>query len=174
MSTFTVPVCCSAVVHPRLGAFVAVTAAASVLGWRLGVTRPEIPSRYTVVRALDGDTIDVSNARGVARVRLLGVDTPELHHPTKPVQCFAAEAAEYTAAALVGRAVHLEFDRERRDKYGRLLAYVFIDGHRYNDDLLREGYARVLVIPPNGRYSRTMLQEELHARAQGRGLWGAC
>jgi micrococcal nuclease len=70
--------------------------------------------------------------------------------------------------------VRLEFDVERRDRYRRLLAYVILDGKRYEDDLLRRGLARVLVIAPNGAHARTMLAEELAARRARRGLWGAC
>jgi micrococcal nuclease len=70
--------------------------------------------------------------------------------------------------------VSLETDAEQRDKYGRLLAYVYVDGARYDDELLRLGYARLLIIAPNGAYARAMLQEELAARAAGLGLWGAC
>ena len=70
--------------------------------------------------------------------------------------------------------MRLSLDREHRDRYGRLLAYVEVDGARFNDELLRAGYARLLVIPPNGAHGRQMLAEELAARAAGRGLWGAC
>ena len=68
----------------------------------------------------------------------------------------------------------LERDVETRDKYGRLLAYVYVDGARYDDELLRLGYARLLVIPPNGSHARALLRAELDARAAHRGLWGAC
>jgi micrococcal nuclease len=61
-----------------------------------------------------------------------------------------------------------------RDKYGRLLAYVYVDGGRFDDELLRLGYGRLLIIKPNGKYARAMLEEELSARAAGRGLWGRC
>ena len=68
----------------------------------------------------------------------------------------------------------LELDAEQRDKYSRLLAYVIVDGRRFEDELLERGYARFLVIPPNGSHARAMLREELAARAARRGLWGAC
>ena len=68
----------------------------------------------------------------------------------------------------------LEFDAEPRDKYGRMLAYVIVEGHRFDDELLARGYARLLVIPPNGSHARAMLRAELDARAARRGLWGAC
>src|SRR5215510_202457 len=131
--------------------------------------------RATVVDTIDGDTIVVQFTDGAREtVRLLGVDTPETHHPRKPVQCYGPEASAYTRARLLGRGITLERDAELRDKYGRMLAYVIFDGARYNDELLRLGYARLLVIAPNGSHSRTMLAEELEAQHERQGLWGAC
>jgi len=143
-------------------------------GWYTGghITAP-IPA--TVIRDIDGDTVIARLARGrVETVRILGVDTPEVVDPRKPVQCFGHAASVYTAAHLVGRRVTLELDAEPRDKYGRLLAYIIVAGHRFDDELLARGYARFLVIPPNGAHAREMLRAELSARAARRGLWGAC
>lgn len=128
----------------------------------------------TVVRTVDGDTIDVRLGRRVQRVRLLGVDTPETKAPDRPVGCFGPEAAAFTAAVLTGARVRLEDDVERTDRYGRRLAYVHVGGSRFNDVLLRRGYARLLVIPPNGIHARELLAEEMAARRARRGLWGAC
>ncbi len=129
----------------------------------------------SVVATIDGDTIDVRLDDGrVERVRILGADTPETKDRRKPVQCFGPEASAYTHARLGGRQVSLETDSEVRDKYGRLLAYVYVEGERFDDELLRLGYARVLIIPPNGKYARPMLEAELAARATRHGLWGAC
>jgi micrococcal nuclease len=159
---------------------VAALAATSLGGWRLGAARAPgsgrslsaAPARVTTV--VDGDTLEVAWAGRRERVRLLGVDTPETVDPDRPVGCYGPEAAAFTHRRLQGRAVRLTFDRQRRDRYGRLLAFVEVDGHRFNDELLTGGYAQVLVIPPNGRHGRAMLDEELAARAAGRGLWGAC
>lgn len=154
---------------------VAILAAASLGGWWLGhADRGDSSATAVVTKAIDGDTVEVRAGTRTDTIRLLGVDTPETHHPTKPVQCFGPEAAAYTARRLTGRAVELEDDVETHDIYGRHLAYVSIDGHRFNDELLARGYARLLVIPPNGRHARTMLAEELAAKRAGRGLWGAC
>ena len=154
---------------------VAILAAASLGGWWLGrVDRGTASDTAVVVQAIDGDTVEVRIGARTDVVRLLGVDTPETHHPTKPVECFGPEAASYTARRLTGRTVTLEDDVEPRDIYDRRLAYVSVDGHRFNDELLREGYARLLVIPPNGAHARTMLAAELAAKRAGRGLWGAC
>jgi micrococcal nuclease len=144
-------------------------------GWLAG-GRAAATFDATVVRAVDGDTIVVAFGRTrMETVRILGADTPEVKDPRKPVQCFGPEASAYTHARLEpGTRVRLETDDEARDKYGRLLAYVYVGGVRYDDQLLRLGYARLLIIPPNGRYARSMLEAELSARAAGRGLWGAC
>lgn len=128
----------------------------------------------TVIRTIDGDTIDVRLGRRVQRVRLIGVDTPETHDPRRPVGCYGPEAAAFTAAVLTGATVTLEDDVERTDPYGRRLAYVRVGGVRFNDLLLARGYARLLVIPPNGSHARIMLAEEMQARRARRGLWGAC
>ncbi len=156
---------------------VAILAAASLGGWWLGRADRGASSSGTtavVTKAIDGDTVEVRIGSRTDTIRFLGIDTPETHHPTKPVQCFGPEASAYTAHRLTGRTVVLEDDVETRDIYGRHLAYISVDGRRFNDELLELGYARLLVIPPNGRYARTMLAEELAAKRAGRGLWGAC
>jgi micrococcal nuclease len=154
---------------------VVILAAASFGGCWLGRTaRDDTDSTARVVEVIDGDTIRVVESGHRDTVRLLGVDTPETHHPTKPVQCYGPEASAYTSRRLTGREVRLEDDVETRDKYGRRLAYVYLDGRRFEDDLLEHGYARLLVIPPNGVYGRTMLSEELAAKRARVGLWGSC
>jgi micrococcal nuclease len=144
-------------------------------GWLAGA-RAAANYDATVVRAIDGDTVVVAFGRTrTETVRILGADTPEVKDPRKPVQCFGPEASAYTHTRLPpGRRVRIETDTETRDKYGRLLAYVYVDGARYDDELLRLGYARLLIIPPNGRYARSMLEAELSARTARRGVWGAC
>jgi micrococcal nuclease len=153
---------------------VAILAAASVGGWWLGQARRTAESVYRVVSVVDGDTIEVTRGDDTETVRLLGVDTPETQHPTEPVECFGPEAAAYTTARLTGATVRLEGDVERYDRYGRRLAYVIVDGVRFNDELLRLGYAELLVIEPNHAHARSLLAAELDAKATDRGLWGAC
>lgn len=159
--------------HLRAVALVAVVAAASVGGWRLGEER-RAATTAVVVEVVDGDTLEVVLDGRRDSVRLLGVDTPETVHPDRPVECHGPEASVFTRAALLGRRVRLEFDAERRDVYGRLLAFVTVDGRRFNDELLRLGHGRLLVIPPNGRHGRALLEAELEARRARRGLWGEC
>lgn len=131
----------------------------------------------TVVEVIDGDTIVVDLGPVGETVRLLGVDTPETKHPTEPVECYGPEASDFTANLLpAGTRVRLERDEEARDTFGRLLAYVHRaeDGLFVNLELVRQGYADVLVIAPNDAYAgdlRTALGE---ARGAGAGLWGAC
>ena len=122
-------------------------------GWYTGghVTA-RIPA--TMIRDVDGDTVIARlDHGGIEKVRLLGVDTPEVVDPRKPVQCYGHLASAFTKAQLLGRRVLLELDAEARDKYGRLLAYVIVGGRRFDDELLIRGYARFLVIPPNGSHA---------------------
>jgi len=168
---------CACVARLRAAVVAAVAAALAggvSAGWWLG-GRAVATIPATVTEVVDGDTIVVALADGrVETVRLLGIDTPETVDPDEPVECYGPEASAYAHARLDGRAVRLERDVERRDRYGRMLAYVYVDGVRVNDDLLRLGYASLLVIPPNEAHARTLLSAELAARAERRGLWGAC
>lgn len=143
-------------------------------GWYVG-GRAAATFDARVVDVIDGDTVVVRYVHGGHEtVRLLGVDTPETHHPERGVECFGPEASAYTRARLLGRGVTLERDAEVRDRYGRLLAYVRVDGRRFNDELLRDGYARVMFIPPNVEHARSMLAAETDARRSRRGMWSAC
>jgi micrococcal nuclease len=90
------------------------------------------------------------------------------------VQCFGPEASDYTTARLLGQLVRLEDDVETHDVYGRHLAYVYVGGERFEDELLTRGYARLLVIEPNHAHARTMLRDELDAKRRRVGLWGTC
>ena len=123
-----------------------------------------------VERAVDGDTVVLV---GGERVRYIGIDTPELHHPKKPVERYAREAKEFNRRLVEGKKIRLETDVERRDKYGRLLAYVFLeDGRFVNAELIKEGYAQLLTIPPNVRYVDLFTGLQKQARENKRGLWG--
>ncbi len=132
-------------------------------------SQPQITAAV-VQRVVDGDTVVLTDGE---RVRYIGVDTPELHHPRKPVQWYAREAMEFNRKLVEGQKVRLEFDVERRDRYGRLLAYVFLeDGRFVNAELLKEGYAQLLTIPPNVRYVDLFVGLQRQARENKRGLWG--
>jgi micrococcal nuclease len=160
-----------------------VIVAAAIMGWVVAVGRGDplhddkpIIGRIQahVVDVADGDTIDIEFRGDVHTVRLLGIDTPETHHPTKPVQCFGPEASEFTTQALLGRTVELEFDQQRRDAYGRLLAWVWLDGELFNKTVVSVGNARLLLIPPNLAHGRTLLKAQQLAISTGVGLWAAC
>ena len=131
----------------------------------------------TVVSVTDGDTIDVDFGGHVEPVRLLGIDTPETHHPTKPVQCYGAEASARTADLLpVGSQVTLVRDVEARDRYDRLLAYVYRaeDDLFVNLSLVTDGYADTLAIAPNDAHTVELSAARNEARVAGAGLWSTC
>lgn len=139
------------------------------------VTGPEAAQYHPVAKVIDGDTVDVQLPDGVARVRLLGVDTPETKDPRKPVQCFGAEASSYSKHLLTSRQVRLEQDADGRDtdKYGRLLRYVFLtDGTFVNQTLVADGYAHEYTFQNQAyQHQAEFKQAETAARAAGRGLW---
>jgi micrococcal nuclease len=130
-----------------------------------------------VVAVIDGDTIAIEAAGRREHVRLVGIDTPESVDPQRPVECHGPEASHLLAELLpVGTEVRLERDIEARDRYGRLLAYVFRrpDGLFVNQAVAEAGEAEVLEVPPNTAYSDALAATVGAARAAGRGLWGAC
>lgn len=132
-----------------------------------------------VVRVVDGDTIKVRLDRPLRTetVRYIGVDTPESVKPGVPVQCFAKAADAFNRHLVESRRVRLRPGRERRDRYGRLLAYVYALGERpvfVNAALVRGGYARTLEISPNTDRAGLFAALERRAREAGRGLWRAC
>lgn len=129
-----------------------------------------------VTRVVDGDTIRVQVGDRVERVRYIGVDTPESVKPATPVQCFAKAAAAANARLVAGQRVRLVADVEPRDRYGRLLAYVYRvdDGRFVNAALVGAGYARPLTIPPNVRFAERFVALARSAREAQRGLWRAC
>ena len=133
--------------------------------------------RATVLRVIDGDTIVVRIAGTEEHVRLLGIDTPETHKEDTPVECYGPEAADRLHALLPdGAVVRLVRDVEARDRYGRLLAYVYRDGDGLFVDLamVADGYAGTLAIRPNLAHSRELDEAAAEAQAARRGLWQAC
>ncbi len=134
-----------------------------------------------VVRVIDGDTIEIE---GGQKVRYIGIDTPELVDPRKPVQCFAQEASLKNKELIEGKTIELEKDISETDKYGRLLRYVYlpaeasakagVDGVFVNDYLVREGFAHASSYPPDIKYQEQFSQAEQEAQEFNRGLWGKC
>jgi micrococcal nuclease len=127
-----------------------------------------------VTRVVDGDTIEVRIDDREDDVRYIGIDTPETVKPGTPVQCFGPQASDRNHALVEGRRVRLVFDRERRDVYGRLLAYVYAGGDFINAELVRGGYARTLTIPPNTAHAGLFHRLAQAAGRAGRGLWAVC
>jgi micrococcal nuclease len=126
--------------------------------------------RIGVVSAVvDGDTIVV---RGVGTVRYIGIDTPELHHPAKPLQRLARRARDENRRLVLGQAVRIVRDREQRDRYGRLLGYVYVGDRMVNAALVRRGFARTLPIAPNTVHAALFASLERAARQARIGLWG--
>jgi micrococcal nuclease len=129
-------------------------------------------SDAVVARAVDGDTIELTDGR---TVRYLGIDTPETVDPRKAVQCFGHEASDANRSLVQGQHVRLVHDIENTDKYGRLLRYVYLsDGTFVNLDLVANGYARAYTWPPNIAHATEFVAAQNAARTAGRGLWTAC
>lgn len=113
----------------------------------------------------------------VEKVRYIGVDTPEVHHPTRGEQPGGREATEINRRLVGDKPVRLEPDVQLRDRYGRLLAYVWVkrpDGRELmvNAELVRLGYAHVMTVPPNVRHAELFRKLQVDAREHRRGLWG--
>ncbi len=132
-------------------------------------------------RVVDGDTVHVTDARGARiKVRVLGIDTPETKDPRKPVQCWGPEATWFATTTLLNKKVALATDptQATRDRYDRLLAYVYLpDGANYSILAARAGVARSYVFnrKPVTQYAAIAAAEaQAQARAAKRGLWAAC
>jgi micrococcal nuclease len=127
------------------------------------------PGPFRVERVVDGDTLRLE---GGTRVRLIGVDTPETKHPRRPVEPLGIEAANFVRRHIEGRHVTLRFDRERRDRYRRVLAYVYVDKWFLNEELIRAGYSRAVTrFPYSSRMKKRFREAEAEARKNHRGLW---
>ena len=122
----------------------------------------------TVLRVVDGDTIILN---GRERVRLIGVDTPETVDPRRPVQFFGKEASAFTKRMVEGKRVRLEYDQTRKDRYGRTLAYVYLEGGTHlNAEIVKRGYGHAYTRFPF-RYLEEFRRYETEARKARRGLW---
>ncbi|WP_347861679.1 thermonuclease family protein [Salimicrobium sp. PL1-032A] len=126
----------------------------------------------TVTEVVDGDTIRVNINGDEENVRLLLVDTPETNHPSLPVQPFGKEASEFAKDRLEGEEVRLEYDGPERDKYDRLLAYIWIEGSLFNEELLEQGFARYAYeYDPPYDYQQRLKEAEEKAEESGKGIW---
>ena len=129
---------------------------------------------YEVLKVVDGDTFWILNANNEReKIRLIGIDTPEKRNSgRKKIGYYGEEASQYTEELLEGKYVRLEYDVQLSDRYGRTLAYVYLEnGSLLNDLLVREGYATVATFPPNVKYVDLFITSEEYARSRSLGLW---
>jgi micrococcal nuclease len=124
-----------------------------------------------VIKVVDGDTIYVRVSWGIEKIRYIGVNAPEVHHPTRGVEPGGCEAAAVNRGLVEGKHVRLELDVQQRDRYRRLLAYVWINDLMVNAELVRQGYGQVMTVPPNVRYQALFLRLQRDAREARRGLF---
>jgi micrococcal nuclease len=138
---------------------------------------PESAGSARLVRVVDGDTLIAAFGTAEERIRLIGIDTPETKKPDTPVECFGTEASAHLHELLPeGAALRLERDIEERDRYGRMLAYVYRadDGLFINEALVAQGYAAAATIPPNVAHRDEFATAARRARLAGAGLWSRC
>ncbi|HST52374.1 MAG TPA: thermonuclease family protein [Pyrinomonadaceae bacterium] len=151
-----------------------------LIGWTLVYAYQHrtqaLAQTYQVVSTIDGDTIKVNLNGTIETVRLLGVDTPETVDPRKPVQCYGPEASQQTKELLTGKEVTLEADpsQDDRDKYGRLLRYVYLGNQNVSLLLITEGYGREYTYNKPYKYQKAFREAQDNAKANKRGLWGSC
>ncbi len=143
------------------------------------VSNLEEKNMVQVTKVVDGDTIEVMIEGREESVRLIGIDTPETVDPRRPMGCFGKEASNQAKAMLTGKQVILIKDVSERDKYDRLLRYVYVPMENnqllfMNDYLVREGFAQVLTYPPDIKFNEQFLEAEKSAREGKKGLWGKC
>ena len=136
-------------------------------------SQERLPDRAAVRRVIDGDTIELSDGR---LVRYIGIDTPEVRRRrgeqwVVDPEPFGKAASEANRRLVSGRTVRLEYDAQTHDRFGRLLAYVYVNDQLVNEELLRLGYAQLLTIPPDVRYVERFRQVMEEARRARRGLW---
>lgn len=125
----------------------------------------------TIVRVIDGDTVEAENGE---KVRYIGINTPETKDPRKGVECFGKEAYEFNRDLVEGKLVTLEKDIGERDKYGRLLRYVWVGNTLINEELVKQGFASVVTYPPDVKYYKRLLDAQNYAKDNYLGLWKKC
>lgn len=138
----------------------------------------DLPNKtlYPVLKVIDGDTIDVAVGGKSERLRLIGINTPETVDPRREVECFGHEASNKAKEVLTGQFVVLENDitQSDRDKYGRLLRYVFLpDGTNYNLSMIEEGFAYEYTYDSDYKYQKEFKLAQEYAQNNGKGLWSS-
>ena len=126
---------------------------------------------YKVIDVIDGDTVIIDDAKN-SRVRYIGIDTPEIALQDTPGDPMSTESWDFNANLVEGEKIKLEFDEEKYDVYGRILAYVYVDDVFVNEELLKEGLATVLIIQPNNTHSEILFNALDEAKNSKKGIWG--
>lgn len=129
------------------------------------------PIYVKVVRVIDGDTVEIE---GGERVRYLGVGSPESVDSQKPVQCFGQEAKQKNKELVEGKVVRLERGIKERDRFCRILAYVWVENNMVNIELIKQGYARKYLLPRDSPYKQKFIDAELEAESEKKGIWRFC
>jgi micrococcal nuclease len=145
--------------------------ALAVAALLLALAAPALALEGAVVRVVDGDTIHVRIGDRIETVRYIGVNTPEIHHPRRGEEPGGREATALNRHLVAGKQVRLELDVQERDRYRRMLAYVWIGEVMINAELVRLGYAQVMTVPPNVRHQALFVKLQRDARDGRRGLW---
>jgi len=161
------------ILHPRSprSSSTTTTTTTAIVSTTNLISATTISPTIKVIRVIDGDTIEIE---GGEKVRYIGIDTPETVHPSKPIECFGKKASNKNKELVEGKMVRLEKDVSERDRYGRLLRYVWVDDIFVNDYLVRQGYAHVYTYPPDVKYDKQFKDAQEEARKNTRGLWKDC
>ncbi|MBI5127650.1 thermonuclease family protein [Candidatus Roizmanbacteria bacterium] len=133
--------------------------------------KKSISETFKVTRVIDGDTVEIEDKR---RIRYIGINSPELHDPRRPIQCFGQQAYEENKKLAEGKTIRLEKDVSETDKYKRLLRYVYVGDIFINDYLVRQGFAQKSTFPPDVKYADLFADAQKEAEENNRGLWATC
>jgi micrococcal nuclease len=128
----------------------------------------QLTDEVYIERVIDGDTVKTAAGNSI---RLLGVDTPEIDWENNSSEYYAEEARDYSTENLLGKNVVLKYDNEKEDHYGRTLAYIFQDGENFNQKLLENGYANLMIVAPNDQYEAEFKKAVKKARKSRLGIW---
>ncbi|MGH7808148.1 MAG: thermonuclease family protein [Thermodesulfobacteriota bacterium] len=134
---------------------------------KLGLTRED---EHAVLSVIDGDTVLIEGID--THVRYLEIDAPEILTDDSPGDPLSLESKQLNERIVLGKKVKLEFDRQKYDDYGRVLAYVHVDGIFVNEEIVRNGLARAFIIQPNDKYSKVIYEAEEKAKREKKGIWG--
>ncbi|MGP3777917.1 thermonuclease family protein [Halanaerobium saccharolyticum] len=148
--------------------FTALMALVVIIGGSYFYFNSQQAAEVYIERVIDGDTVETAAGDSI---RLLGVDTPEIDWDNNNSEFYAEEARDFTLENLLDQKVVLEYDQEREDNYGRTLAYIYQDGENFNQQLLTEGMATVMIVEPNDKYESEFKKAAAEARKSGKGIW---